>query len=290
MATVTIYYSREDQNYSDYDLYLIPGNNNTSGLLFPDEEISAYYSDYPRKKYSFSTSGSLGYVSIDSNTAQKFAFYIKRKDGYMDYSNNLCNCVGSGAPDYECYHCKIAGDVYNIDTRFVSTGYVKPLSQYVYRDNTYTDIHPQAVRTLPAEGIDDEFAMTTRIEIYDDYISKFIVQIPEEENNIDTHLEMGVSNYDDLVLLYLEGKTYNVGENMDLSIDSDALNVEKADALQIVDKQIANALYQIGEVPADFDEAAFLADVDAYKATKDVSLGNTIDYLKVRLDARANLT
>lgn len=286
MATVTIYYSRDDQNYGDWDLYLIPGNQNTSGLLFPDEEITTYYSDYPRKKMSFSVAGTLGYVNIDTNTAQKCAFYIKRKDGYMDYSGNL----SIGDPDYEDYFSKIAGDVYNIDTRFVSTGYVKPNDQYLYTSSSFTTIHPQAVRTLPAVGEDDEFAMTERIEIHYDYINKFIVAIPDNENNIQTHLDMGVNNYDDLVLLYLEGKTYNVGENMDLSIDSDALNVEKADALQIVDKQIANALYQIGEVPADFDEAAFLADVDAYKATKDVSLGNTIDYLKVRLDARANLT
>ena len=286
MATVTIYYSRDDQNYGDWDLYLIPGNQNTSGLLFPDEEITTYYSDYPRKKMSFSVAGTLGYVNIDTNTAQKCAFYIKRKDGYMDYSGNL----SIGDPDYEDYFSKIAGDVYNIDTRFVSTGYVKPNDQYLYTSSSFTTIHPQAGRTLPAVGEDDEFAMTERIEIHYDYINKFIVAIPDNENNIQTHLDMGVNNYDDLVLLYLEGKTYNVGENMDLSIDSDALNVEKADALQIVDKQIANALYQIGEVPADFDEAAFLADVDAYKATKDVSLGNTIDYLKVRLDARANLT
>ena len=287
MASVIIYYSRDDQNYDDWNLYLIPGNQNTSGLLFPDEEITDYYSDYPRKKMSFSVADNLGYVTIDTNTAQKFAFYIKRKDGYMDYSGNL----SVGNADYEDYFLKIAGDVYNVDTRFVSTGYVKPNDQYLYTSSSFTTIHPQAVRTLPAEGteLDNEFAMTERIEIHYDYINKFIVDIPDNENNIDTHLEMGVNNYDDLVLLYLEGKTYNVGENMDLSIDSDALNVEKADALQIVEKQIANALYQIGEVPADFDETAFLADVDAYKATKDVSLANTIDYLKVRLDARANL-
>ena len=36
MASVTIYYSRSDEDYADYDLYLIPGNNNTTGLLFPD--------------------------------------------------------------------------------------------------------------------------------------------------------------------------------------------------------------------------------------------------------------
>lgn len=283
-----IYYSREDGDYDDYNLYLIPGTNNSTGLLFPDIDVSSYYSDYPSQKKSFSVSGSLGYVAIDTNTAQKCAFYIKRKDGYMDYSGNLCSC-NSGTPNYECYHCKITGDVYDIDTRFVSTAYVKPNDQYLYTSSAFTTIHPQAVRTLPAEGVEDEFAMTERIEIHEDYINKFIVDIPAEENNINTHLEMGVNNYDDLVLLYLEGKTYNIGENMDLSIDSDALNAEKADALQIVEKQIANAIFQIGEVPADFDEVAFVADVEAYKATKDASLANTIDYLKKRIDARANL-
>ena len=103
MATVTIYYSREDQKYGDWDLYLIPGNQNTSGLLFPDEEIESYYSDYPRKKMSFSIAGTLGYVNIDTNTAQKCGFYIKRKDGYMDYSGNL----SIGEPDYEDYYSKI---------------------------------------------------------------------------------------------------------------------------------------------------------------------------------------
>ena len=161
MATVTIYYSRDDQNYGDWDLYLIPGNQNTSGLLFPDEEITTYYSDYPRKKMSFSVAGTLGYVNIDTNTAQKCAFYIKRKDGYMDYSGNL----SIGDPDYEDYFSKIAGDVYNIDTRFVSTGYVKPNDQYLYTSSSFTTIHPQAVRTLPAVGEDDEFAMIYYFDI-----------------------------------------------------------------------------------------------------------------------------
>ena len=285
MATVMIYYSREDGDYDDYNLYLIPGINNSTGLLFPDIDVSSYYSDYPRQKKSFSVSGSLGYVSIDTNTAQKFAFYIKRKDGYMDYSGNLCTC-NSGTPNYECYHCKVAGDVYNVDTRFVSTCYVKPNDQYLYINSDYENIHPQNINTLN-DG--SEFGLTHTVEIYQDYNNKQNVIIPEEDNTSSEWIEYGVAGYDDLVLLYLEGKTYNIGENMDLSIDSDALNAEKADALQIVEKQIANALFQIGEVPADFDEAAFVADVDAYKATKDASLANTIDYLKKRIDARANL-
>ena len=160
----------------------------------------------------------------------------------------------------------------------------RPMSWMIVLCDTSSNLLP-----LPASGVTSEDALTERIEIYQDYNNKFTVDIPANENNIETHLEMGVANYDDLVLLYLEGKTYNVGENMDLSIDSDALNAEKADALQIVEKQIANAIFQIGDVPADFDETAFLADVDGYKATKDASLSNTIDYLKKRLDARANL-
>ncbi len=286
MASVIIYYSREDGDYDDYNLYLIPGINNSTGLLFPDTDVSAYYSDYPREKKSFTVSGSLGYVSIDTNTAQKFAFYIKRKDGYMDYSGKLCSCT-TGTPNYECYHCKIAGDVYNVDTRFVTTAYVKPNDQYLYINSDFKDIHPQNLNTLN-DG--SEFGLTTDVEVYQDYINKFVVNIPQEENTSEQWIEYGVPQYDDLVLLYLEGKTYNIGEDMDLSIDNDALNVEKADALVIVDKQIANAIYQIGEVPADFDETAFLADVAGYKATKDVSLAGTIDYLKARLDARANLT
>ena len=76
---------------------------------------------------------------------------------------------------------------------------------------------------------------------------------------------------------------------MQLSIDADALNVEKADALQMVDKAIANCLYKLGEVPADFDEDAFQADVAAYKATKSDVLANTVDYLEELLTTRPNL-
>ena len=58
----------------------------------------------------------------------------------MDYSGELCNCTDAEL-DYDCYHHKIAGDVYNIDTRFVSTGYVRPNDQYLYTDSSYTSIH-----------------------------------------------------------------------------------------------------------------------------------------------------
>ena len=54
MATVMIYYSREDGDYDDYNLYLIPGINNSTGLLFPDIDVSSYYSAYDHFPFSFS--------------------------------------------------------------------------------------------------------------------------------------------------------------------------------------------------------------------------------------------
>jgi len=285
MATVTIYYSRTDQDYDNYNLYLIPGIKNTSGQLFPNVELSAYYSDYPREKYSFTTSGDLGYVTIDTNTATNFAFYIKRKDFYSEYSGDLCDC--STTANYECYYHKITGDVWNVDSRFTSTLYVKPNSSYIYKDSTFTDIDMQAVKMVSNLSNEENYVKPTQLNIYYNYENYNTINIPDEDNNYDTFIHEGIDYSDQLVLLYLEGKTYTIGENVNLSIDTSALDAEKADALQVIDKAIANSLYQLGEVIADFDEAAFLADVDGYKATKDVSLEGTIDYLKARLDARA---
>ena len=100
----------------------------------------------------------------------------------------------------------------------------------------------------------------------------------------------GIKDIREYSMLYLLGNTYTIGENMDLSIDAAALAVEKADALQVCEKAIANCLYKLGEDIDAFDDTAFLADVDAYKATKDVSFGATIDYLKAQLDIQATLT
>lgn len=285
MATVTIYYSRTDQDYSNYDLYLIPGQMNATGQLFPDVDITTYYSDHPRQKYSFSTAGDLGYVNIDTNTAKSFGFYIKRKDFFSDYSGDLCDC--DITPNYECYYCKISGDIWNVDTRFSSTVYVKPNSSYIYKDNTFTDIDLQAVKMLSSTNMIEAYVKPTQVQVYYNFENYNTIDIPDEDNNYDTFIQEGIDYSDQLVLLYLEGKTYTIGENVNLSIDTSALDAEKADALQVIDKAIANSLYQLGEVIADFDEAAFLADVDGYKATKDASFEGTIDYLKARLDARA---
>ena len=76
---------------------------------------------------------------------------------------------------------------------------------------------------------------------------------------------------------------------MQLSIDADALQVEKDDAKQMLEKAVANSLFKLGEDVAAFDENVFLADVDGYKDTKNSSLHATIDYLKESLEALALL-
>lgn len=76
---------------------------------------------------------------------------------------------------------------------------------------------------------------------------------------------------------------------MQLSIDADALQAEKDDAKQMLEKAVANCLFKLGEDIAAFDEDAFLADVDAYKATKSASLVLVVDYLEETLNSLANL-
>jgi hypothetical protein len=97
------------------------------------------------------------------------------------------------------------------------------------------------------------------------------------------------SNIRETLMLYLRGKSYNIGENMQLSIDQTALDVEKADALDMVDKAIANSLYKLGEDIDAFDEDAFQADVSGYKATKSDSMGPVADYLNELLNTRSGL-
>ena len=76
MATVRIYYSREDQDYSNHELYVFPGIIKPQGeLLFPSIEIEENYpTDYPREKYQFTTEGILGYVDVNTTDAKNFGF------------------------------------------------------------------------------------------------------------------------------------------------------------------------------------------------------------------------
>lgn len=294
MATVRIYYSREDQDYANHELYVFPGVIKPQGeLLFPSASIQADYpTDYPREKYQFTTEGTLGYVDVETNEAKSFGFSVKRKDLYLQYTaGDLC---GHGASTYGCFYCTIMGYVFNADTKFYSSVYIKEDSMFCYTDDTYTDIAVMFGEMFPREAVNydthDEWDPVYKdIRLWHTVNSYTDVTLPDDDQfkySYKPHNQYSSQ----LNMLYLNGKTFTVGENdMDLSISTEALNTEKADALQVLEKAIANSLYKLGEVIADFDEAAFLADVDGYKATKDQSNAGTIDYLKVCLDARALL-
>ena len=296
MATVRIYYSRSDQDYANHELYIFPGIIKPQGeLLFPSQDIDETYPvDYPREKYQFTTEGTLGYVDIETNDADSFGFSVKRKDLYLQYGGELSDTNSEGDIPYEDYYNLIMGYVYNADKKFYSSVYIKEDSQYCYTDDSYTDIAVMYGEMVPREAVDydthDEWEPVYKnIRAWFRVDSYYDVVVPDEEQFKYTYRPNNKHN-SQLDLLYLNGKTFTVGENnMDLSINADALNAEKADALQMLEKAVANSLYKLGEVPADFDEAAFLADVDSYKASKDQSFDATIDYLKVCLDARALL-
>ena len=296
MATVRIYYSREDQDYANHELYVFPGIIKPQGeLLFPSSNIEEDYPvDYPREKYQFTTEGTLAYVDVNTNDAENFGFSVKRKDLYLQYGGELSDTNSQGEIPYEDYYSLIMGYVYNADTKFYSSVYIKENSQYCYTDDSYTDIAVMYGEMVPREEVDysthDEWENVYKdIRLWATVDSYTTITLPDSEQY---KYNTGAQNEESsqLDMLYLNGKTFTVGENdMDLSISADALNTEKADALQVLEKAVANCLYKLGEVIADFDEAAFLADVDGYKATKDQSNAGTIDYLKVCLDARALL-
>ena len=296
MATVRIYYSREDKDYANHELYVFPGMIKPEGeLLFPSEELQEEYPiDYPRKKYQFTTEGNLGYVDVETNNANSFGFSVKRKDLYLQYGGELSDTNSDGEVPYEDYYNLIMGYVYNADTKFYSSVYIKEDSEFCYTDDTYTDIAVMFGEMVPREAVDynthDEWDPVYKdIRLWATVDSYTTITLPDSEQfkySYKPHNQYSSQ----LNMLYLNGKTFTVGENdMDLSISAEALNTEKADALQVLEKAIANCLYKLGEVIADFDEAAFLADVDGFKATKESSLDGTIDYLKVCLDARALL-
>lgn len=296
MATVRIYYSREDQDYANHELYVFPGIIKPQGeLLFPSQDIDETYPvDYPREKYQFTTEGTLGYVDIETNDADSFGFSVKRKDLYLQYGGELSDTNSDGDIPYEDYYNLIMGYVYNADAKFYSSVYIKEDSQYCYTDDSYTDIAVMYGEMVPREAVDydthDEWDPVYKdIRLWHTVDSYTDITLPDEDQfkySYKPHNQYSSQ----LNMLYLNGKTFTVGENnMDLSINADALNAEKADALQALEKAVANSLYKLGEDIDAFDEAAFLADVDGYKATKEQSLDGTIDYLKVCLDARALL-
>ncbi len=288
MAIVRVYYDREDENQSEYDLWYFKGYFN------PEEshdDLSTPF--FPRTKVSF---GSNDYVDIDTGSDYKFSFFIKRKDGDFDYNQEHCE-YGELTCGSTCTFCYEIGYQWSIDTNIAphTNFYIKNTSPYVYTSSEYTDIYATGTAFI---GEEDEGDGGDGVGVEDDYIRIFFslseykdVYIPESERWAEKYLpwsEFWKNDIPRVQMLYLLNKSYTVGENdMNLSIDADALAIEKADAKQTLEKAIANCLFKLGEDVAAFDEDAFLADVDAYKATKNEVHEVVIDYLKESLDAHA---
>lgn len=306
MATVRIYYKREDQDYSNWNLFYAPGTiyQEDAVNLFPDDLIDNIYAYGPRKKLNFVVDGTLGYVDVELNNANKFSIYIRRKDYKFDYNNEYDEKADFVHELLNEYAYEV-GYVWDINTNINPNTdfYVKYDSPYVYSDDTYTNVLATDItcttnnnfdKTLDTISFDDgddgqDQGSYSYIKIFYSVTQAYFVEIPDDwlwpiEGG------SGIKDIREYSMLYCVGKTYNIGEDMDLSIDADALAVEKADALQVCEKAVANSLYKLGEDIDAFDETAFLADVDAYKATKDIALTATIDYLKQQLDIRATLT
>ena len=302
MATVRIHYKRSDENYDDYQLYYMPGEHQgDKDLLFPDNDTDGEFHEFPRTGLDFTVEGDLGYVDLDFNGSKVADVYIRRKDFGIEYGKELC---GSFCTEPLCGFCGETGYKYIVSETYYSEVFIKENSEYLFTDNTYSAIAPQKIVLQYSEEVsDDEETLHDTVEhgdpgvdtelhytyakIYNTYRKSTTIQIPQETLDLEVGHDMDLIST--VLMLYLCGNTYDIGESMDLSIDADALAVEKADALQMVDKAIANCLYKLGEVPADFDEDAFQADVAAYKATKSDVLANTVDYLEELLTTRPNL-
>ena len=286
MATVRIYYSRADNNQSDYDVY-----------WFADDPKKIDHSNFNvnfhhRTKVSFSSND---YVDIDTGDETVISWYIKRKDGAYDYNGEYTNYGPLTYGPTWTWSWEI-GYQWKIDLNITpqSNFYVNNTTPYVYKDDTYTDILANAIsfvgeEDLEADGDNDVPVEDDKLRIFYDLSNYKDVEIPEDEvwfTKWEPYSQWYKTTINRIQLLYLLNKSYLVGENdMDLSIDADALQVEKDDAKQMLEKAVANCLYKLGEDIAAFDEDAFLADVDAYKATKSSTLEATIDYLDTTLTA-----
>lgn len=288
MATVRIHYSRADNNQSDYDLW----------YYFHDLEqvdhadFGNYISDYPRYKLSF---GSNDYVDIDTGDNKKLQWYIKRKDGVSEHNSELCN-YGKLTHTNLCVFCYQQGYQWEVDFNILpkTEFYINNTTPYLYKTSDYSSIHPVGIspvgtEDLEGDGDNDIPVEDDKIRLHYDISNYVDIDIPENEiwtTKWEPYSQFYKNTVNRIQLLYLLNKSYIVGENdMDISIDADALQVEKDDAKQMLEKAIANSLYKLGEDIAAFDEDAFLADVDAYKATKNSTLEATIDYLKSSLDS-----
>ena len=93
MATVRIYYSRSDNNQSDYDLFWWEEDLKT---IDHDEFIAPFIN---REKVSF---GDNDYVDIDLGDKKVIQWYIKRKDNTYDHNNELCMRILNNTIDRTC--------------------------------------------------------------------------------------------------------------------------------------------------------------------------------------------
>lgn len=303
MATVRIYYSREDQDYDNYSLWYMPGRHvGDADLLVPDHTYEGTYHEAPRVEVQFTSEGSFGYADVDMNGSKYCDIFIRRKDYLTNY--NAEDCEGSTVPCGPlCGLCLETGYKFTLSENYYENVYIKEDKPYLYKDSFFQAVVPQII-TLTGDdssvdsddilhesvehGEEGEGWWWTHYKIFNTYKNSTTLEIPQsvldqilEQEDMDTIMT--------ILMVYLCGKTYDIGEGMQLSIDADAMAVEKADALQMVDKAIANCLYKLGEVPADFDEDAFLADVSTYKDGKTEVLGPTVDYLEELLGTRPNL-
>jgi hypothetical protein len=291
MATVRIYYSRSDNNQSDYDIFWWEEDLKTI-------DHSEFYAPFiTREKVSF---GDNDYVDIDLGDKKVIQWYIKRKDNTYDHNNELCMRIRNNTIDRTCGplcgHCYDTGYWWKLDLTITPQNnfYINNTSPYVYRDDTYTDILANSLSFAGVEPLEgdgdnelpvDDGKVRISYTIYDYHD----VEIPEDEiwyTKWEPWGDYYKTTINRIQLLYCLNKSYTIGENdMQLSIDASALQAEKEDAQQMLEKAVANCLYKLGEVIEDFDENAFLADVDGYKATKASTLGAVIDYLEISLNA-----
>ena len=288
---IRIHFSKIGSDTHLYELHYFLGmyTPDLDNPLFPEVTTDVVLGTYPRKKVSFNSDG---YVDVPMSNSDVVSFYILRKDGYYVYNDEISETenLKGGALDPFKYE---TGYFYTADTNVNPQGnfYIKEGKPYIYKDNTYNEILSMGVSMAPESGdldADEEEGTKTygnTFRIFYNFKDYYEYEAPEEAYMTPT-LWGGDTEPSQFTVLYLRGKTFNsIGENnMDLSISAEALQAQKDDAIGMLEGGIANSLFKLGEDIAAFDEDAFLADVDAYKATKDVSLHSVIDYMKVCLD------
>ena len=292
MATpsyIRIYLDRFGSDTELYEIHYFLGiyKPDLTNPLFPDIETDVVIANYPRKKIAFNTEQ---YVDIPMNQSDIVSFSIKRKDGYYVYNDELEGTEGLKTGPLDPFKYE-SGYIWTVDTNINPQGtyYIKEGKPYVYKDNTFNTILAFGVSAIPSEGdldsdeTEEENTVANKYRIFYTFKDYFDVTKPAEAYY---YLWESGDEPSEFEMLYLRGKSFNdIGEeNMQLSLSAEALQAQKDDAKNMLESGIANSLFKMGESIADFDEDAFLADVDGYKDGKDASFHQTIDYMKVCID------